>query len=406
MKRFFALLLAMVMVLQLCPLPAMAEIDYSRFRTAESVNDVTRATFVQVTLQYDDGTTFDDGKTYKKYNVASGSTFSEQIPELAAKEGYSADGWYNGENKLEADTLINTSITYTARYTLQSGYNLVTFYNRDAQVIETRTVETGNAIGTLPAVIEREDYIAYWAIGEIRHNGQSNETVVTGSRIDASYVVNGNIEVVSDYDAIEYTVSFYNNQDDTEAAYTRKVTASTSYCVNDIPDVPDKAGYSGEWVYIDGKFTNAVSVTADTRVWVEYTQNVFTVKFMVGEQIYKTDTYNSGATLGLPAEPVVEGKQFVGWYVGETKYNGGETVSSDLILIAAFEDEYAVTFVVHEDGGSEERLSQYFRTGGEAIGTMPQNPFVSGISCPRRALRATGRYSRKPERSSMPSTII
>ena len=55
MKRFFSLVLALVMVLQLCPLTAMAEIDRSRFRTAESVNDVPTATFATVVFRYEDG---------------------------------------------------------------------------------------------------------------------------------------------------------------------------------------------------------------------------------------------------------------------------------------------------------------------------------------------------------------
>ncbi|HCK87477.1 MAG TPA: hypothetical protein DHW39_01575, partial [Erysipelotrichaceae bacterium] len=59
----------------------------------------------------------------------------------------------------------------------------VTFYNRDAIVHQTASVKKGQPIGDqLPAVIEREDYNAYWAIGEIVQGGQGKEIKVTGAR--------------------------------------------------------------------------------------------------------------------------------------------------------------------------------------------------------------------------------
>ena len=165
--------------------------------------------------------------------------------------------------------------------------------------------------------------------------------------------------------------------------YTKTVAAADAHSLNDIPAVPEKTGYTGKWVYQNGDkvsdFTNSVTVDESMSVWAEYEQNIFTVTYMVEETTYETDTYYSGDTLTLPAAPVVEGKQFTGWFVGETQYFGGEQVTSDLTITAKFEDEYYVNFVIlNEDGTEAERLSQYFRTAGEAIGTLPQDPFVAG----------------------------
>ena len=159
---------------------------------------------------------------------------------------------------------------------------------------------------------------------------------------------------------------------------SKNVDVDSSYCLNDIPAVPAVEGYRGKWVCSTGDFTNSVIVPEEgLNVWAEYEQNVFTVTFTVDDGTYQTDTYYIDDELELPADPVVEGKEFLGWYIGETKYNGGEAVDSDLTLTAKFKEEYFVNFVILADDGTvSETLSQYFRTGGETIGTMPQNPFV------------------------------
>jgi len=266
----------------------------------------------------------------------------------------------------------------------------VTFYNRDAEVYRTVEVTKGQAIGDqLPDTIARDDYDAYWAVGEIRQGGQGQEIHVTGDRIDSTFIPTEDISIVPDYDKIEYTITFY-GEDQTTVVATKTVTADTSYCLNDIPTVPAKAGSVGTWVYDNNGetagFNNTISAQAKgdstnrtLSVWAHYDKNVFTVTYVVDGDTYETDTYYMNDTLTLPADPVVEGKDFLGWYVGETEYVGGESVTSDLTLTAEFEDQYFVNFVTLNDDGTEsERLSQYFRSAGEPIDTMPQDPFVAG----------------------------
>ena len=258
----------------------------------------------------------------------------------------------------------------------------VTFYNRDAEEHAVVEVTKGQAIGDqLPEPIAREDYTAYWAIGEIVPDpgGQGNTTKVTGERINETFVPTKDTTIVPDYAKTEYTVTF-KNEEKTETIATRTVTADTNYCVNDIPAVPTKDGSRGKWVYSGGDFNNSVAASEDMEVWLEYTPTAFNVKFIVEGETYESEIYDSGDELVLPEEPVVEGKSFQGWYVGDTKYEGGEKVESDLTLTAKFKNAYKVDFVIldEETGEVSERLSQYFRTEGETIGTMPQEPFVAG----------------------------
>lgn len=214
----------------------------------------------------------------------------------------------------------------------------VTVRNRDSEVTQTIEVIKGEAIGSqLPAPIAREDYKAYWAIGTSQQGGQQEEWVPANPvvKVGEDYVPTSDITIVPYYEKISYTVTFY-EEDKTTVVTTKTVDVDTSYCLNDIPAVPSKAGNVGKWVYSEGDFSNSVKVTADMDVWAEYTQNVFTVKFMVDSDEYDSYTCFTGDALVLPADPVVEGKDFEGWYEGETKYTGGESVTSNLTLTAKF----------------------------------------------------------------------
>ena len=283
------------------------------------------------------------------------------------------DGAKNGD---ESTREVETEETWT-----------VTFYDRNANVYSTVYVVKNEAIGDqLPEVPYREDYTGAWYLGSYDEFGTA--TYGNGP-ISSTYVPEADTTIIPKYEKIVYTITFY-KEDKTTLVATRTVDVDTSYCLNDIPTVPAKAGNSGRWVYSGGDFGHTTRVSSDMDVWAAYTQNVFTVTFKVDGSTYATDTYYYGDTLTLPEAPVVEGKEFVKWFAdadgdgaydeGETVYAGGEQVTSDLTLIADLKDEFYVRFIVLADDGVTEidRLAQYFRTAGEAIGTMPQDPFVAG----------------------------
>ena len=218
----------------------------------------------------------------------------------------------------------------------------------------------GEAIGDLPEGVTREGYtFSHWE--------------VDGSTINSSYVPKRDVTAEPAFDKIEYTISFFVSEEATQAITTKKVDVDTSFCLDDIPSVPQKTGYSAKWVYSGGDFSNTVSVSSDTRVWADYEQNAFTVTWVVEGETYLTEEYNAGDTLNLPGEPTVEGKDFEGWYSGETQYSGGEEVTSDLTITAKFSDEYAVSFIV--EGQTQ---TQYFRKSRETVGSLPEDPFVQG----------------------------
>lgn len=56
-----------------------------------------------------------DGANYDAVTVEKGSTLTN-IP-TASKDGYTFDGWFNGSEQLTLGTVINSNITYTAKFT-------------------------------------------------------------------------------------------------------------------------------------------------------------------------------------------------------------------------------------------------------------------------------------------------
>ncbi|QTE69336.1 InlB B-repeat-containing protein [Clostridiales bacterium] len=325
--------------------------------------------------------------------VPAGNMINNPAPDPdPAPEGQQFIGWYCEAVGVWFSTQYRP--TSDMEFVPKYGWE-VRFRNHNGDVIETKQVPDGEAIGDLPAVPARDDYKdGYWGIGIATQTGQSAEWSA-GEQVTSDYVVGNDLDIVAGYKRITYTITFYTNADKTETVTIRTVDADTHYCVNDLPAVPEKAGYTGKWVYYDKKtntnedYNNQVAVSEDTAVWAAYDQNVFTVTFKTGDDVYQTGTYYIGDELILPADPVIEGKQFEGWYVDETEYVGGEEVTSDLVLDAQFIDMFSVTFIVENGGEEQERLSQFFRTGGEAIATMPQDPFVAGKAFEKWVIKGT-----------------
>ena len=48
--------------------------------------------------------------------VEQGAAFDANLPTNPSKRGYTFSGWYNGEDKLTEETVIDANITYTAKF--------------------------------------------------------------------------------------------------------------------------------------------------------------------------------------------------------------------------------------------------------------------------------------------------
>ena len=64
-----------------------------------------------VTFDYNDGKTAD-----KAVQVPQNTAIGSAIPASPTRQGYTFAGWFNGENQLSAETVINADVTYTAKW--------------------------------------------------------------------------------------------------------------------------------------------------------------------------------------------------------------------------------------------------------------------------------------------------
>ena len=245
----------------------------------------------------------------------------------------------------------------------------------EPQAPETINVTSGQAIGSqLPNVPEVPGYITKWVV-----KGSDPEVEVTSDT-----VVTEPLEVVVAQKKIEYTVTFV-QEDGTEE--TRTASIDNGFAINDLPAVTPKENKIGKWVYpgTANEFTVGTVVNADLTVEAYYTQNIFTVNFMVDGALHDTKTTATGANIVLPTEPTKAGATFIGWFTepgGEgTQYTAESTVNQDLTLYAYFEGQVTVKFLVKDDNGNViSEKSQYYvdLQSGDAITNLPDDPFVAG----------------------------
>ena len=364
-KRLLAIIMSLAMIFQMLPAGALADGQHVSSAPLRISNGTYCISF--------------EGRD-EEILVPAGNMIGIEAPAAPSKpEGVNATflGWYCEE---ESEWF---SKTYTPKadmvFTAKYGWE-VRFRNYLGDVIDTRTVVDGEAIGDLPEVPAREDWTdGFWGVGVQTHTEQGDEWKA-GIRVNKEKKVNEDMDLVAGYTKITYTVKFYTDENKTDLLAEETVDADTNYCLNDVPAVPVYTGSSGKWVYQGGDYNNMVKITADTDVWAVYDKNVFTVTFMVDDEEYEKDIYYTGDALTLPNDPVVEGKDFIKWIDEDgNEVAAGESVTHDMTITAEFKTNYFVNFVVlDEDGAESERLSQYFRSSGEAIGTMPQDPFVAG----------------------------
>ena len=127
-------------------------------------------------------------------------------------------------------------------------------------------------------------------------------------------------------------------QDEDGSIYKENVVFSDLFTLS-----LQKEGYTGR-LYRDADFLKPLTKDSKVKngdtVYVKWTINKYTVTFMDGKTVLKTEKVQHGSAVTAPEVPKKDGKTFVGW---DKKF---DNVTSDLIVNAKLEKQkYTLTFI-------------------------------------------------------------
>ena len=131
------------------------------------------------------------------------------------------------------------------------------------------------------------------------------------------------------------------------------------------PENPTKDGYDFEvWVLGDSPFDFSTSIISDITLkakWTKHTSTTlpeeqkqfFTVTFDTnGGSGIVSQKIENGKTAARPEEPYRERYNFIGWFLGDNKFDFSTTITSDITLKAKWDGQvFIVSF--DSDGGTE-----------------------------------------------------
>ncbi len=261
------------------------------------------------------------------------------------RSGYTFVGWYEGTTKVDA-------INQNKDYALTAKWEVETYsvkFVAEGVEVQALSYTVANKNITEPSVPEKTHYTGAW---------------------EAYTLDSGNKVVNAVYTPVTYTVTFVADGVTVETInYTVEATTITE------PSVPAKDYNTGAWetyTLVGGNVTvNAV-----------YTPVTYTVTFDAagGAITQGSATVNGGNTVAKPLDPTKAGYVFKGWLLNSAAYDFTTPVTSDITLVASWEEEqpvvpttYTVTFDVQ--GGSAVD-PQTVEEGAQA--TKPADPTKAG----------------------------
>ena len=137
------------------------------------------------------------------------------------------------------------------------------------------------------------------------------------------------------------------------------------------PTAPEREGYA--FIGWDKDFSN---VTEDMTVTAQYSANSYSITYTINGKEYTAQTYEFGAAVSAPEYTVPEGHTFSGWNIPETM------PAENLVLDAALTvNSYSITYTIN----GEEYTAQTYEFGAAVSApeyTVPEGHTFSGWNIP------------------------
>ena len=271
---------------------------------------------IEVYRQKKDRTGYElDAAASESKKTAVGKTVTA-ASELYGKTGYVFDETNTGN-------VLETKVAEDGSAALKLYYNIKTFtvtFKADGVADVVKTVDYGDALTDIPSVPEKTGKVGKWSVSSFTN-------------------ITADMTVTAVYSVRALTVRFI-----VDGETYQQFDVSYGDAFTDIPAVPVKPGYLGDWDDVSG----LSGVTADVDVTAVYTPKICTVTFKNGDNVYQTyEEISSHTHITAPlTNPTRAADQdyeydFAGWKVpGAVRlWNfDSDVIIDDLVLEAVYNE--------------------------------------------------------------------
>ncbi len=214
-------------------------------------------------------------------------TFGDPLPTLSTptRVGHTFTGW----SPQPPTTMPANDVLLEAQWSINSY--ILSFDTTGGPELATRTLKFGEPLGTLPSPTKNGHTFLRWT------------NVPSGNVMPA-----GNVQLVAQWEANEYTISFDGNGGTTPQPVTAKFGADLSA---NVPTHPTRTGYTFAGWSPNFPSTMPASDQTLTATW---TPNPVTISFDTQGGTLLPDIESvAGASIEFTAEPTKSGYNFAGW---------------------------------------------------------------------------------------------
>ena len=286
------------------------EYDISTGVTADLVLTASYVEIKTYTVKFDSqkGTKVDDIKVEENSQVTE--------PEVA-RDGYTLDGWYLGNEKYDFTTPVTKDIKLTAKWIENGKINVV--FMVDEKVYKTTPVKENTKVAKPTNPTKKGYKFVEWQLD--------------GTAFDFNTQITKEITLTAVFEEFTaVTVTFVS--DTGSKISTQEIEPGTKVKQ---PANPTKLGYKFvEW-QLDGKKYDFNKAVDDNITLKAIFAKVHKVTFKDSdEKIISTQDVVDGEKVVKPTNPTKDGYKFEEWLLGNSTYDFNKVVTDDLVLIARF----------------------------------------------------------------------
>ena len=306
----------------------------------------------------------DGGTPVEAQTVNDGDRASE--PNAPTREGYTFQGWWNGDAKYDFAQPVTGDLTLTAHW------------EQNAPVMHTVTFDTGEGGTPVDAQQVEDGMTVSQPDNPTRDGYRFDGWLLDGQPYDFATQVHGDITLTAAWTAL-HTVTFDYAHDGMTGTQTIPDGEKATQ-----PETPKREGWVfNGWLLNGAAYSFDTPVTGDITLTADWTRITHTVTFDTGEGSgIDPQTVNHGEQAIDPGTPTREGYTFTGWLLDGSPYDFSTPVTGDITLTAAWEktpDPTPVTHTVTFDAANGGDPVKVAVVDGETVG-KPADPTRDGYT--------------------------